>query len=60
MFQSFVIRCGSNNRHQKDMCVKEIGLRAQNALLEFYSTNSIFNIIGDTYMIIQEERQSSP
>jgi hypothetical protein len=41
MFQSFVIRSGSKN-----MCVKEIGLRAQNALLEFYSTKSIFNTIG--------------
>ena len=59
MFQWFVIRCGSKNRHQKDMWGKEIGLRAQNALLEFYSSNSIFNIIGDTCMIIQEERQST-
>ena len=25
----YVVRCGSMNRHQQDICLKEIGLRAQ-------------------------------
>ena len=44
-----MVRCGSKNGHQKDMCLKEIGLRAQNMLTIL---GSIVNIIGGTYMTI--------
>ena len=27
-----MVWCGSNNRYQKDMCLEEIGLRAQNMI----------------------------
>ena len=39
----WLIRCGSKNRHQKDMCLKEIGLQAQNMLTIL---GSIANMIG--------------
>ena len=29
IFDWFVVRCGSKNEHQKDMCSKEIELHAQ-------------------------------
>lgn len=32
IFDWSVIRCGSKNKHHNDMCLKEIGLRAQNLL----------------------------
>ena len=38
-----MVKCGSKNRHQKDMCLKEIGLTAQNM---FTILGSIVNIIG--------------
>jgi hypothetical protein len=28
-----MVRCESKSKHQKDMCWKEIGLRAQNSLI---------------------------
>ena len=30
IFEGYVVKCGSKNWHQKDMCPKEIGLCAQN------------------------------
>ena len=30
IFESCMVRCGSKKRHQKDTCLKEIGLCAQN------------------------------
>ena len=33
IFEWYEVRCGSRNRHQKDMCSKEIRLRAQNCSL---------------------------
>ena len=38
-------RCGCKDRHQKDMCLKEIELRAQNMLTIL---GSIVNMIGGT------------
>ena len=32
---SISVRCESKNGHQKDMCLKEIGLHAQNMLNNF-------------------------
>ena len=49
IFECCVVRCGSNNRYQKDMCLKEIGLHAQNIRTILGST---VNIIGGTYMTI--------
>ena len=30
IFEWYVVWCGFKNGHQKDICLKEIGLRAQN------------------------------
>ena len=38
-----MVWCGSKNVHQKDMCLKEIGLHAQNKISILGST---INIIG--------------
>jgi hypothetical protein len=38
-----MVRCGSKNGHQKDMCFKEIGWRAKNILI---IPASIVNMIG--------------
>lgn len=47
IFKWYVIRCGSKNRYQKDVCSEEIGPHAQN-LTAFLG--SIVNIIrGDIY-----------
>ena len=46
----YVVRCGSLERYQKDMCLKETGLHAQNMITIL---GSIVNIIGWTSMIIQ-------
>lgn len=43
----YVVRCGSKNRHWKDMCWKEIGLCAQNTLK---IQNSMANMIRETCM----------
>ena len=29
IFEWYVVRCGSKNGYQEDMCLEEIGLRAQ-------------------------------
>jgi hypothetical protein len=43
----WLIRCGCKNGHQKDMCLKEIGLQDQNMLTIL---GSIANMIGgDVY-----------
>ena len=47
--QWFKIRCAFKNVHPKDICLKEIGLLAQNM---FTVLDSKINIIGGTYMII--------
>ena len=41
-----MIGYASTNEYQKDMCLKEIGLRAQNILTIL---NLIINMIGGTY-----------
>ena len=46
IFEWYVVWCGSKNGHQKDMRLKEIGLRAQN-MITFLS--SIGNQIGRIY-----------
>ena len=44
-----VVSCASKNRHQNDMCLKEIGLCVLNMLI---IPDSIVNIIGGIYMTI--------
>ena len=43
IFEWCMVRCGSNNRHQKDMCLKEFGMHVQNLLTIL---DLIVNIIG--------------
>ena len=43
IFEWCVVGCGSKNGYQKNMCLKEIGLHAQNLLTIL---GSIINIIG--------------
>ena len=43
VFERYVVRCGSKNWHQIYMCLKEIGLCAQNMLIIL---GSIVNMIG--------------
>ena len=31
-FEQYVVRCGSKNRHQKGICLMEIGLCVQNMI----------------------------
>ena len=49
IFEWCVVRCGSKNGYQKDMCLKEIGLHAQNMIIIL---DSIVNVIGETFMTI--------
>ena len=42
-----MVRCGSKYGYQKDTCLKDIGLRAQNMI---NILGSIVNIIEGTYM----------
>ena len=46
IFKWYVVRCGSKNRHQKHMHLKEIGLGAQTMLIIL---GSVVNIIRRTY-----------
>ena len=43
IFEWYVVRCGSKNGHQKDICLKEIRLRVQNMPI---ALNLIVNIPG--------------
>ena len=43
IFEWYVVRCGSKNRHPIHMCLKEIGPCAQNMLIIL---GSIVNMIG--------------
>ena len=52
----YVVRCGSKNGHQKDMCSKVIGLHVSNMLIIQVST---INMIGETYMFISWTQISS-
>jgi len=45
IFEWHVVRCESKNSHQKNMCLKEIRLHAQNMLIIL---GSIINMIGRT------------
>ena len=45
LFEWYVVRCSSKNGDQKDMCLKEIGLHAQNMITIL---GSIVNISGGT------------
>ena len=44
-----MVRCGFENRYQKDMCLEEIGLHAQNIVVIL---GSIVNMIEGTYLTI--------
>ena len=44
-----VVRCGSKNEHKKDMCLKEVGLHAQNVITIL---DSVDNIVGGIYLTI--------
>ena len=48
IFEQYVIRCESKNWHQKDMCLEETGLHAQNMLIIILS--SVVNMIEWAYM----------
>ena len=47
MFEWYVLKCGSKNKHLKDMCFEEVGLHAQSMLTIL---GSIINMIGETYI----------
>jgi hypothetical protein len=47
IFEWWVVRCRSKDGHQKDMCLKEIGLHAQYWLTIL---GSIVNIVEGTYV----------
>jgi hypothetical protein len=44
-----MVKCDSKNTYQKDVCLEEIELCAQNMIT---SLSSVVNIIGGTYMTI--------
>ena len=44
VFEWYVVWCASNNGHLKEMCLKEIGSRAQNILIIF---SLIINMIEE-------------
>ena len=46
IYEWYVVRCGSKNGHQNDMCLKEIGLHAQNMLTILGSMGEDVNTIG--------------
>ena len=45
-----MVRCGSKDGHQKDVCLKEIGLRAQTIITVL---GSVVNLPGGTYTTIE-------
>ena len=45
----YLVRCSSKNGYQKDMCLKGIGLCAQNMITIL---GPIVNILGGTYVTI--------
>ena len=47
MFEWYVVMCVSKNEHEKNMCSKEIGLRAQNILTIL---NLLINKIRGAFM----------
>ena len=47
IFEWHVLRIGSKNKHQNDMCLKEIGLHAQNTLTILSSKVKIIGLIND-------------
>jgi hypothetical protein len=47
MIDGCVVKCGSTNKHQKDMCLKKIQLHAQNVLINLGSITR--TIWGDVY-----------
>ena len=49
IFEWYVVWCGYKNEYKKDMCLKEIGLHAQNMITILSFT---INMIGGTYMTI--------
>ena len=51
VFEWYVVRCGSMNGYQKDTCLKEIELCAQNMLSIL---GLIVNINGGTYQSFDE------
>ena len=49
-FEWYVVRCGSKNGYEKDMCLKETRLRIQNMII---TLGSIANILEETHITIQ-------
>ena len=49
IFEWYMVRCDSKNKYQKSVCLKEIGLHAQN-MITFL--NLTINLIGGTYVTI--------
>jgi hypothetical protein len=47
LFEWYVVRCGSQNKHQRDMCFKEIGLNVE---IEATTLGTIVNMIGGIYL----------
>ena len=56
IFEWYMVRFGSKDGHQKDICLKEIGLRAQTIITVL---GSVVNLLGGTYMTIERARESS-
>ena len=49
VYEWCMVRCGSENKRQQDVCLKEIGQGAQSLLTIL---NATINIIGGAYMTI--------
>ena len=47
-----MVSCGSKNGHQKDMCLKEVGICAQNDLTILGSIISINGVVGGYFVIL--------
>ena len=57
IFEWYVVLCGSENKYKKDMCLKEIRLRAQNMLIILDLTINI--IRGDLYNHLMSTKKPS-
>ena len=47
-----MVSCGSKNGHQKDMCLKEVGICTQNDLTILGSIISINGVVGGYFVIL--------
>ena len=57
LFELFVVRCGSKNGHQKNMCLKDIGLHAPNMLT--FLGSIVRERERASYMTVQWAQESS-